>query len=160
MPGTLVAISLNGPPFLCPGLRSKVSIWLGPPFIHNRMHDRLRCGRGAAASASRPNQPDSEEPTTPAAVSRSQSRRARTGADMEGLQWSVSMVEHELRRVEQGPEQVGQRLAGGGTRRLVVLAAGAILGVGQELHGAIDLLARRLARQGGEVERLDALGRG
>ena len=44
MPGDAVSISLNGPPLAWPGLRSKVSIWLGPPFIHSRMHDRLRCG--------------------------------------------------------------------------------------------------------------------
>ena len=60
MPGTLVAISLKGPPLAWPGLRSKVSIWLGPPFIHSRMHERLRCGSSAAAAASRPSQPDSE----------------------------------------------------------------------------------------------------
>ena len=41
-PGTLVAISLKLPPFSCPGFRSKVSIWLGPPFIHSNMQARLR----------------------------------------------------------------------------------------------------------------------
>jgi len=28
-PGIAVAVSLKGPPFLCPGLRSQVSVWLG-----------------------------------------------------------------------------------------------------------------------------------
>src|SRR5262245_56273013 len=80
-PGAFVAISLNGPPLACPGLRSKVSIWLGPPFIHKRMHARLRCGSFAAASAMRSSQPDIEKPTHPAAVSRSRSRRDRAFAD-------------------------------------------------------------------------------
>ncbi len=34
MPGTEVWISRKGPPFACPGFRSKVSIWLGPPFMN------------------------------------------------------------------------------------------------------------------------------
>src|SRR5205809_3734341 len=74
MPVTEVSISLNGPPLAWPGLRSNVSIWLGPPFIHSRMHDRLRCGSFAAAPAMRSSQPDIEKPTNPAAVYRSRSR--------------------------------------------------------------------------------------
>ena len=60
MPGTLVSISLNGPPLAWPGLRSKVSIWLGPPVIHSRMHERLRCGLAAVSAARASSQPDSE----------------------------------------------------------------------------------------------------
>ncbi len=78
-PGALVWISRNGPPFFVPGLRSKVSIWLGPPFIHRRMHERLRCGSSAARAASVPSQPDRGTLTTPAADSLSQSRRDRRG---------------------------------------------------------------------------------
>src|SRR5262249_21437979 len=77
MPGTLVSVAANGPPLAWPGFRSNVSIWLGPPLIHSRTHDRLRCGFAAASAASASSQPDDEQPTTPAADSRSQSRRDR-----------------------------------------------------------------------------------
>src|ERR1043166_2576804 len=77
MPGTLVSIGWNGPPLACPGFRSNVSSWLGPPLIHKRMHERLRCGLLAACSASPSSQPDVEEPTTPAAASFSHARRLR-----------------------------------------------------------------------------------
>src|SRR5262249_21459512 len=50
-PGTEVAISLEGPPFLWPGLRSQVSVWLGPPDIHRTMH--ALAGFLPAAAASR-----------------------------------------------------------------------------------------------------------
>src|SRR5438445_13221437 len=91
-PGALVAISLKGPPLACPGLRSKVSIWLGPPFIHSRMHARLRSGCAAAALARFSIQPETDEATTPAADSFSQSRRDRRGrSDIlpSGSQWLV-----------------------------------------------------------------------
>ena len=39
MPAALVLIGLNSPAPLLSGLRSKVSLWLGPPSIHRRMHD-------------------------------------------------------------------------------------------------------------------------
>src|SRR5262245_51807658 len=78
-PGAWVWISLKAPPLAWPGLRSHRSMVLGPPFIHNRMHDRLRLRMGAAASASCPNQPETEEPRTPRADSLSQSRRDRRG---------------------------------------------------------------------------------
>src|SRR5262249_26791263 len=71
-PGTPVAISLNGPPLSAPGLRSKRSMVLGPPFIHNRTQERRRCGWSAASAARRPSQP---QVVTPAAAKRSQARR-------------------------------------------------------------------------------------
>src|SRR5260221_11164797 len=74
MRATLVAISLNGPPLAWPGLRSQVSIWLGPPFIHSRMQARLRWGSLALSWANRPSQPDIEMPAALAAARRSQSR--------------------------------------------------------------------------------------
>src|SRR4051794_21816669 len=80
MPATAVAISLAPPPFLWLGLRSNVSIWLGPPAIHRRMQERLRFRRGAAASARRGNQPEAEAPRTPAADNFIQSRRESMGA--------------------------------------------------------------------------------
>src|SRR5262245_10090848 len=84
MPVTEVAISLVPPPFLWSVLTSKVSYWLGPPAIHNRMHERLRCGMGAAASARRPNQPDDRVVNAPAADRVSHSRRERIGAAIRG----------------------------------------------------------------------------
>src|SRR5262245_43562789 len=83
IPGTLVAISLTGPPLACPGLRSNVSMWLGPPDIHRRMHAFLRAGCAAAAPARFSSQPDSDTPAKPRLLRRSQSRRDRIGADME-----------------------------------------------------------------------------
>ncbi len=58
--GDGVSISRKGPPLAWPGLRSKVSIWLGPPFIQSRMHDRRRCGWPAASAAMLSSQPDME----------------------------------------------------------------------------------------------------
>src|SRR5262249_8919111 len=77
MPETLVSISLKMPPLSVPGLRSNVSIWLGPPFIHRRMHERLRFGFFAASSAKAGSHPDSEPPRTPAAANLRYSRRER-----------------------------------------------------------------------------------
>src|SRR5262245_49580999 len=37
-----VSIALNSPPVFVPGLGSKVSMWLGPPFIQRRMQDLPR----------------------------------------------------------------------------------------------------------------------
>src|SRR5437762_2328710 len=85
-PGAEVWISLYGPPLAWPGLRSHRSMVLGPPFIHSRMHDFLRAGAAAAAPARFSNQPQNDEPSTPAADSRSQSRRDRRGADMRNLE--------------------------------------------------------------------------
>src|SRR5262245_693689 len=79
MPGTLVSISLTGPPFLWPGLRSKVSICEGPPFIHKRMQAFLRAGCAAAAAARFSIQPDMDTPAKPRLVRRNQSRRLRVG---------------------------------------------------------------------------------
>jgi hypothetical protein len=77
IPGTAVAMGLKGPPCSVPGLRSKVSLWLGPPAIHSRMHDFGRALAAAAPRASAGNQPDSEDAITPAVDSRSHSRRLR-----------------------------------------------------------------------------------
>ena len=67
---------LEGPPLAWPGLRSKVSIWLGPPFIHRRMHGVLALsGSLAVSAASASSQPDIEAPSTPAVASFIQSRR-------------------------------------------------------------------------------------
>src|SRR5262249_20657825 len=127
MPGTSVSIGWNGPPWGCPGLRSKVSIWLGPPLIHSRMQERLRCGLPAVASASAPSQPDVQVPSTPAAASRSQSRRERRLARADECERIIgespgtpeSVVENELGTVEQHPKHVRECL-----RRVAGRAAG------------------------------------
>src|SRR5438876_6800890 len=86
IPGIAVAISLYGPPLTWPGFRSKVSIWLGPPFIHSRIQERRRCGLAAASAANVSSQPDTEQPSAPAVDSRNHSRRVKDGSRViEGL---------------------------------------------------------------------------
>src|SRR5947209_6179402 len=76
-PGTLVLMARYGPPCGVPGLRSKVSLWLGPPSIHSTMHF-LACWLFWAARLARiGSQPDSEAPPTPRADSFTKSRRDR-----------------------------------------------------------------------------------
>src|SRR5437762_10570419 len=82
MPETLVGIGLNSPAPLLSGLRSKVSLWLGPPSIHRRM--QLLCFFGATESAAAAwlartdIQPDADATPTPAAESFRNSRRERS----------------------------------------------------------------------------------
>src|SRR5438132_4849499 len=87
-PGALVLIGLNSPAPLLSGLRSKVSLWLGPPSIHRRMHDlALPLPLAAAAFAITGIQPDSDVANTPAADSLRKSRRVfsfRRSENMEG----------------------------------------------------------------------------
>src|SRR5579859_3232936 len=77
MLGTFVAIGLNSPPSLVPGFKSNVSLWLGPPSIHRRMHDLCLAPELAARLANTLSQPDNDTAETPAAVSFSRSRRDR-----------------------------------------------------------------------------------
>src|SRR3954451_2961301 len=79
MPGTLVAIGLNGPPWAWPVLGSNVSVWLGPPVIHKRMHDFLRFGSVAARAARVSIHPEADAPMTPAEASRINWRREYCG---------------------------------------------------------------------------------
>src|SRR6185312_8071039 len=59
MPGVLVSMPLMGPPLSVPGLGSKVSIWLGPPFIQSRMQARGGLADPCVAARARlPNHPD------------------------------------------------------------------------------------------------------
>src|SRR4051794_26544309 len=78
-PGALVSIALKGPPLAWPGLRSKVSSWLGPPVIQSRMHERRRPGSPAASAARASIQPEVEVAATPAAARRSHWRRVNAG---------------------------------------------------------------------------------
>src|SRR6516165_3715130 len=70
IPGTAVAIGLYGPLLACPGLGSKVSVWLGPPDIQSRMHDLRRLGFPAVSAARASIQPEAEAPTAPKAAMR------------------------------------------------------------------------------------------
>src|SRR6478672_6029772 len=78
-PGALVFTGLNSPAPLLSGLRSKVSLWLGPPSIQRRMHDFARPFPALpallAASAMTGSQPERAGANTPAAESRRKSRR-------------------------------------------------------------------------------------
>jgi hypothetical protein len=80
MPGAAVSIAWNGPPCACPGLGSNVSVWLGPPVIHRRMHDFRRFGSAAAEAASVSIQPEAEAPMAPAEANRITCRRVKRGA--------------------------------------------------------------------------------
>ena len=107
-PGAAVSIALNGPPCEWPGLGSKVSVWLGPPVIHKRMHDFRRFGSDAAEAASVPNQPEADEPRAPAEASlincrrlkrgASRSDRFMTGAPSPGYVWWAKCEIEELNR--------------------------------------------------------------
>src|SRR5258708_1334070 len=77
MPGTAVAMSLYGPPFLCPGFRWNGSSWLGPPFIHKRMHERCRAP-SSEARASELSQPEYETPKALAMLIFRRSRREKS----------------------------------------------------------------------------------
>src|SRR4051794_26285864 len=87
----------------------------GPPFIHRRMHERLRWAF-AAASAAKAGNHDADAPRTPAALRRTKSRRETGNCDI----LIPSVIKHELARIQQRPEHVGQRLA------LVVVNAAAL----------------------------------
>ncbi len=50
-PGARVLMALKGPPVGRPGLGSNVSMWLGPPLSHKRMHAPARGAGPAAANA-------------------------------------------------------------------------------------------------------------
>src|SRR5437868_10618273 len=77
MPGTLVLIGLNSPASLVPGFMSKVSLWLGPPSIHSRMHDFVLAFVSAARAASGASHPDSDGVSMPSDESRRKSRREK-----------------------------------------------------------------------------------
>src|SRR5690242_13380958 len=104
-PGTEVSISLNVEPLAWPGFKSNVSIWLGPPLIHSRMHERERAGCVSAPRARASNQPDIDPAITPVDESFIHSRRERWGVNMVGF----LVIHDEFRAVQQRPEHVGQR---------------------------------------------------
>src|SRR4051812_45084129 len=84
MPGALVLIARNGPPWAVFGLRSKVSLWLGPPSIHSTTQRLLRWPAWAVWLARIGSQPDSDAAPTPRADRLRKSRRDRpeTFSDM------------------------------------------------------------------------------
>src|SRR3954452_5844562 len=81
-PGALVLIGLKSPAPLLWGLRSSVSLWLGPPSIQRRTQClALAFGlvRVSAARADRTSiHPEAEAPNTPAADRPRKSRRGRS----------------------------------------------------------------------------------
>src|SRR3954471_19469458 len=81
-PGALVLIGLKSPAPLLLGLRSSVSLWLGPPSIHRRMQCLARAFGLVRVSAARADRtsihPEAEAPNTPAADSFRKSRRDRS----------------------------------------------------------------------------------
>jgi hypothetical protein len=74
-PGTAVGIALVGPPVAVPGLGSKVSNWLGPPFMNSRMQAMPRCRNSSACSVTASFQPSA---AAPAATPRRNVRRLTT----------------------------------------------------------------------------------
>jgi hypothetical protein len=78
MPGTAVSMSFVSPPFLCPGLGSNVSSWLGPPAIQRRMHDICRCRSSSARRAIRSVKLTAESPAAPRPTPRRNPRRLST----------------------------------------------------------------------------------
>jgi hypothetical protein len=52
-----------------------VSVWLGPPFIHNSKHERVGRDSLSFASAKRPSQPEADAPATAPPAAASQPRR-------------------------------------------------------------------------------------
>src|SRR6202012_1734594 len=105
-PGTAVAVSLYGPPFLWPGLRSQVSVWLGPPDIHRTMHALV--GFFSAAAARRGSHGQAAAPNALATLIRTRSRRLNSRAVMGP---SPLGTEDEFGTVEQRPEDVRERLS-------------------------------------------------
>src|SRR4051812_32506320 len=78
MPGTDVGMGLNSPAPLLSGLRSKVSLWLGPPSIHRRMQLLAFfpwAGAVAAVFASTFSHPDAEKVPPPAVANCMKDRR-------------------------------------------------------------------------------------
>src|SRR5687768_11293027 len=88
-PGALVLIGLNSPAPLLSGLRSNVSLWLGPPSIHSRMHDlalpAFAAGAALARLARTSSHPDIDAAPTPAAPSWRNLRRVVSARRLENM---------------------------------------------------------------------------
>src|SRR5262245_47652892 len=135
-----------GPCVSALGLGSNVSNWLGPPAIHNRMHDRpclrrswARAGSVAAEAKNPPVKPprNVRRVTAP----RELTPMERAGGESPGMR---SPLRHEFRRIEQRPEQVFQRL--------VPIADAPDVALTDDF-----LRRRRLAGQGAAIQGLDDL---
>src|SRR5437763_2222083 len=113
IPGAEVLIGLNSPAPLLSGLRSNVSLWLGPPSIHRRM--QLLCFFGATESAAAAwlartdIQPDADAAPTPAAESFRKSRRERSDRLMGNMACEGVRVEG-VRVKAQGRTALGVRI--------------------------------------------------
>ena len=109
----------NGPPLAWPGFRSKVSIWLGPPFIQSRMHDRFRCGLDAASAARvfshrgrRSNGDASRSQAQPLPTSKFRRSVPAMRVHSHRSAPHSSMVEDKLCAAEQRPEHVARAFLG------------------------------------------------
>ncbi len=113
-----VAIGRNGTPCSCPGLRSKVSVWLGPPFIHNKMHERFDAAGCVIAAANEPNHPAKCDAATVPPAHLSQSRRSSVRTRFIVFKFAmvaaISMIPGKFGGVEQHPKDIppARRLAG------------------------------------------------
>ncbi len=154
-PGTLVAMSLNGPrtSLGASGFGSKVSRWLGPPSSQMRMHDLARGPAGEAVLACKRSKSATLKPKEVSTPRCRKSRRRdmpshRRAVDEESLvhQWN-SMVESELARVEQGPQQIL-----GGSH--------GISGLRQQRRPCTLLGRARRSRQGAQIQFGDQFGVG
>src|SRR5262245_35017343 len=122
------------------------------------MHERLRWGFFATSAAKAGNQPDAEAPSTPAALRRTKSRRQTRGLDIAMLLGSTLrrrsrtgalglVIQDELARIQQGPEDVGQCLLGVGRGAAALDVA----------HVLLQLGGSGLTAQGRQEQGLDAV---
>jgi hypothetical protein len=125
-----------------PGLRSKVSIWLGPPFIHNRMHERRRRGSDAAPAASASSQPDRDQPATPALQGLPLPRVADEGQGEQVADHAVvGDVVGELPAqpgVQVGQQSAALKVGGGLGRQQLEPEVGEVAGVGRAVQQFVD----------------------
>src|SRR4051812_47286184 len=138
-PGTADAIVLVGPWLGESGLGSNDSNWLGPPAIQSRMQARFCFLSSSAWAARLPRQPS---PAVPTAAARRNVRRltvprgeTRTDTHAWGAAvMAASLLEQELGRIHQRPEDVFERLLAVRRRR-------------EELRTHSPVLGGRLAAQ-------------
>jgi len=97
-PGAAVWMGLSSPASVVPGLRSKVSLWLGPPSIHRRMQALCLAPDDAARAANTLNQPDIAAPPTPAADSFMKSRRDRPLRKFMGVMGKILSCDRPVSR--------------------------------------------------------------
>src|SRR6185503_4050607 len=131
IPRTAVSIALNGPFVSCPGLGSKVSMWLGPPSMKRTITD-LAFARAASCARS----PGAIEAA--ALAPRPMRRNERRSSS------HISMPRHEFRGIQQGPEDV-------------LVDPGSVAGLADARQERLALARLRRPRQRHQEELLDPL---